>query len=290
MPEPALRLLVVEGNTRPARERHRATYGQTPAESYAATLKIFAPDAVCDIALPADEGTNLPDPAGLESYDGVVITGSALNLWKAEPESTRQVELARAVYKSGTPFFGSCWGLQVAAVAAGGSVRANPKGREVLIARDLRLTKEGSAHPLYAGKDPIFTSPCIHGDEVESLPSDATVLATNSVSDVQAAEIRHDGGTFWGIQYHPEYSLNEMTAIMHRYKPTLLAEGFFRDTASVDRWLDDLDALVADDRRRDIAWRYGIGPDILDRGRRLKEIENFIERRVKPVKAERGRA
>jgi GMP synthase (glutamine-hydrolysing) len=290
MPDAALRLLVVEGNTRPARERHRATYGLTPAESYAATLRIFAPDAICDIALPADEGTNLPDPAGLESYDGVVITGSALNLWKAEPESMRQVELARAVYRSGTPFFGSCWGLQVGAVAAGGSVRANPKGREVLIARDLRLTKEGSAHPLYAGKDPIFTSPCIHGDEVASLPSDAIVLATNAVSDVQAAEIRHEGGTFWGIQYHPEYSLNEMTAIMHRYKPTLLAEGFFRDAASVDRWLDDLDALVADSRRQDIAWRYGIGPDVLDRGRRLKEIENFIERRVKPVKAERGRA
>ena len=101
---------------------------------------------ICDIALPADEGSNLPDPSGLESYDGVVITGSALNLWKAEPESMRQVELARAVYKSGTPFFGSCWGLQVATVAAGGSVRENPKGREVLIARDVTLTA-GRARP-----------------------------------------------------------------------------------------------------------------------------------------------
>ncbi|MDT3375876.1 type 1 glutamine amidotransferase [Labrys portucalensis] len=284
-----MRLLVVEGNVRAARERHRATYGLTPSESYAAVLKSLAPDAICDIALPADEGANLPDAAGLESYDGVVITGSGLNIWKAEPESMRQVELAREVYKSGTPFFGSCWGLQVATVAAGGSVRSNPKGREVGIARDITLTAEGRDHPLYAGKAPIFTSPCVHGDEVEALPEGAIVLASNTVSDVQAVDISHDGGRFWGIQYHPEFSLNELTVIMRRYKPTLLAEGFFREERAADGWIADLEALVADVRRTDISWRYGIGPDILDARRRLREIENFIELRVKPVISERGR-
>src|ERR1043165_5079682 len=106
MPDPSLRLLVVEGNLRAARERHRATYGLTPSESYAATLKSLAPDAICDIAFPADEGASLSDATGLAEYDGVVITGSALSVWKAEPESMRQVELAHEVYKSGTPFFG----------------------------------------------------------------------------------------------------------------------------------------------------------------------------------------
>lgn len=286
-----LRFLVVEGNVRAARERHRATYGLTPSESYAAVLRKLAPEAICDIALPADEGANLPDPAGLESYDGVVITGSALNIWKDEPESRRQIELARAVYASGTPFFGSCWGLQVATVAAGGVVRQNPKGREVGIARDLTLTEAGRVHALYDGKPPVFSSPCVHGDEVETLPGDATVLATNTVSDVQAIEIRHDGGRFWGIQYHPEFSLNELAVIMRRYRPTLLAEGFFRDAAAVDAWLDDLDALVANPKgRTDIAWRLGIGPDILDEKRRLREIGNFVEHAVKPAKGARGRA
>ena len=41
-----MRLLVVEGNVRAARERHRATYGLTPSESYAAVLKSLAPDAI----------------------------------------------------------------------------------------------------------------------------------------------------------------------------------------------------------------------------------------------------
>jgi GMP synthase (glutamine-hydrolysing) len=284
-----MRLLVVEGNVRAARERHRATYGLTPSESYAAVLKRLAPDAVCDIALPADEGFNLPEAGGLGEYDGVVITGSGLNIWKAEPESMRQVELAREVYKSGTPFFGSCWGLQVATVAAGGSVRANPRGREVGIARDIALTAEGVAHPLYRGKAPVFSSPCVHGDEVETLPPNAIVLATNAVSDVQAVQIDHDGGQFWGIQYHPEFSLNELSVILRRYKPTLLSEGFFRDEIAADYYLSDLETLVADPRRTDIAWRYAIGPDVLDAGRRLKEIENFVELRVKPVMSDRGR-
>jgi len=285
-----MRLLVVEGNVRPARERHKATYGLTPAESYAAVLKSLASEAICDIALPADEGSNLPDASGLESYDGVVITGSGLSLWKAEPEAMRQVELARAVFGSRTPFFGSCWGLQVATVAAGGSVRANPKGREIGLARDLVLTELGRVHPLYEGKPAIFTSPCVHGDEVEVLPTNATVLATNAASEVQAVDIRYAGGRFWGVQYHPEFSLGELAVILRRYKPTLIAEGFFREAATVDMWLADLDALAADESRRDIAWRYGIGPDVLDPVRRLVEVRNFIDNGVRPTMSERGRA
>ena len=37
-------------------------------------------------------------------------------------------------------------------------------------------------------------------------------------------------------------------------------------------------------RRHDIAWRYGIGPDMLDRTLRLKEIANFVEQRVRPAR------
>ena len=130
----------------------------------------------------------------------------------------------------------------------------------------------------------------MHGDEVGNLPEGAIVLATNEVSGVQALDIRCDGGTFWGLQYHPEFSLEELAVILRRYKPILLEEGFFREPEAVDSWLADLDTLVADPGRHDISWRYGIGPDLLDEKRRLKEIENFVDRRVRPVKSARGRA
>ena len=116
-----------------------------------------------------------------------------------------QIELARAVLKSKTPLFGSCWGLQVITVAAGGMVRRNPKGREIGIGRRIALTPAGRGHPMYAGKATVFDAVTVHLDEVETLAPGTTVLAANALSDVQAAEIRVDGAVAWGVQYHPEY-------------------------------------------------------------------------------------
>ena len=205
-----LRFLVVEGNTRGARLAHREAYGLTPSESYAEVIQAIERDAVCDIALPADEGANLPDAAGLESYDGIVLTGSHLNIYDRTPEILRQIDLMRAVYASQTPSFGSCWGLQMAAVAADGDVRPNPLGREVGIARKLTRTEAGQAHPMLEGRPAAYDAPAIHLDAVTTLPGDCTVLAGNAVSPVQAAEIRNGGGVFWGVQYHPEFSLGEL--------------------------------------------------------------------------------
>ena len=117
-----------------------ADYGTTMGEAYAAEVAAIAPDSIADICLPADEGANLPDGAGLQSYDGIFLTGSHLHIYEIEPAVTRQIELMRAIYASGTPCFGSCWGIQIGAVAAGGTVTANPKGREVGFAR--RITPE----------------------------------------------------------------------------------------------------------------------------------------------------
>ena len=125
----ALHLLVVEGNTRADRAAYREGFGLTASESYARTLTELAPDARCDIVCPADEGANLPGASALGDYDGVFITGSALNLYDGGREITRQIELARAVFAAKVPFFGSCWGLQVATAAAGGEVIKNPVGR-----------------------------------------------------------------------------------------------------------------------------------------------------------------
>ncbi len=72
---------------------------------------------------------------------------------------TRQIELAKAVFAAGVPFFGSCWGLQVAVTAAGGEVRANPRGREFGFARRILLTEAGREHRLFAGKPAAFEAP-----------------------------------------------------------------------------------------------------------------------------------
>ncbi|ANY85010.1 hypothetical protein BB934_43115 (plasmid) [Microvirga ossetica] len=46
------------------------------------------------------------------------MTGSPLHLYQDTPETRREVDLMRAVFKAGVPSFGSCAGLQVAVAAA----------------------------------------------------------------------------------------------------------------------------------------------------------------------------
>jgi GMP synthase (glutamine-hydrolysing) len=286
----ALRFLVVEGNTRPARERHAAAYGVTPSQSYAATLQEIDRHILCDIALPADEGANLPDAAGLEAYDGIVLTGSALNIYDLGPEVGRQIELMRAAYASGTPAFGSCWGIQLGAVAAGGEVRKNPLGREVGFARNIAPSDAGRAHPMLAGRPAAYDSPAIHLDIIAVPPGDCTVLAANRMAGIQAAEIRVDGGALWGVQYHPEFSLAEMGAILDSRRPMLVSEGFCATIEEAGAFAAELKALHRDPSRQDLAWRHGLDEEVLDPVRRTAEIRNFVERRVKPEKSRRGRA
>ncbi|MBD3848938.1 type 1 glutamine amidotransferase [Bosea sp. SSUT16] len=285
-----LRLLFVEGNTREHREEHVAGYGATPAEAYAAEIAAIAPGIVSDICLPADEGANLPDAAGLESYDGIFLTGSALHIYKIEPAVTRQIELMRAIYASGTPSFGSCWGIQMGAVAAGGTVTANPNGREVGFARRIAPTEIGRGHALLAGRPAAFDAPAIHLDSVALPPHGTTILASNAISQVQAAEIKHNGGTFWGVQYHPEFPLKQVASILGRMVPLLIEEGFRKDEVTAKDWLADLETLDADPARQDLAWAHGLDREVLDAERRVTELRNFLDRRVKPHASERGRA
>lgn len=284
-----LRLLFVDGNTREQRADYVRDYGASPAEAYAAEIAAIEPRIVSDICLPADEGANLPDGAGLESYDGIFLTGSALHIYEIEPAVTRQIELMRAIYASGTPCFGSCWGIQMGSVAAGGTVAANPNGRETGFARRIAPTEAGRGHKLLAGRPAAFDAPAIHLDTVALPPHGTTILASNAVSQVQAAEIRHNGGTFWGVQYHPEFSLGMIASILGRMVPSLIAEGFRKDEAAARDWLDDMRTLDADPTRQDLAWAHGLDREVLDAGRRVTELRNFLDHRVKPHASERGR-
>ena len=86
---------------------------------------------------------------------------------------------------------------------------------------------------MYAGKLDVFNAPTVHLDEVEALAPGTTVLATNAVSDVQSAEIRTNGSVAWAVQYHPEYPLREVAAIVRRIGMRLIEEGFFADEADI---------------------------------------------------------
>ncbi len=285
----APRLLVIEGNTAEARARQVQFGGQAASEGYAQVLRELSPGVVTDICYAADPGANLPDGAGIAAYDGVAITGSSLNIYNGGREISQQVELLRTVFDTGVPVFGSCWGLQLLAVAAGGSVRRNPRGREVGFSRSIRLTAEGTGHDLFAGRAAVFQAMTVHLDEVETLPEGARLLAGNDHSPVQAAEIRAGRSVCWGVQYHPEYPFREMAAIFRRISPALVEEGFFDDAAREDAFIADLEHLEGHPDDKALTWRYGIDRSVAHKEKRTSELRNFLERLVLPERSRRGR-
>ena len=280
-----LRLLVAEGNKAADRLRIAESAGVTPGESYAAVLRRFAPDAHVEICTPADASATIPV---LDDCDGVVFTGSALNIYKQELESLRQVDFMRELFTRGAPIFGSCWGMQVAAVAAGGDVGPNSRGREVAFARKIRLTEAGRAHPMHRGRTVAFDAPAIHADEIVRLPENATVTASNDMSAVQAMEIRRGMGTFWGVQYHPEYDFHDVATTVLRYGAKLVEEGFFRSVEELEGYAADLETLQRDPKRGDIAVRCGLGEDLLDPQIRACEILNWVNHYVSASRSRRA--
>ncbi|RDV04611.1 type 1 glutamine amidotransferase [Undibacter mobilis] len=287
MPTP--RLLVIEGNN-PATMAEHVSFGGTEASrGYANLLRELLPVAEVDICYPADVTAGLPSGQSLEGYDGIAITGSGLHVYGGGDEVTRQIDLVREALKTGTPVFGSCWGLQIITTAAGGVVRKNPNGREIGFGRGIRLTEEGRKHPMYAGKMDVFNAPTVHLDEVVTLPDGAVLLASNAVSKVQAVEIRTPGSTAWGVQYHPEYPLKELAIIVRRIGTRLIGEGFFAGEADLSEFAHDLEALDLDPACKRLAWRHGISLNVLDKKRRVSEIANWLEYQVLPMRVKRGR-
>jgi GMP synthase (glutamine-hydrolysing) len=205
-----------------------------------------------------------------------VFSGSPLHILDRTPEVTRQIDFARAAFTAGLPAWGSCWGLQLAAVALGGTVRRNPRGRELGVARAITATAAGRSHPLLTTRPSVFDALCSHIDELEQLPPGADVLAQNQLCAIQALAVELPSESIF-----PEFTLLVAAGLIEMRAASLVAEGFGRDCAELVAMARDFRTLHAESERRDLAWRYGIGPEILDPVRRTAEIGNWLREAAK---------
>lgn len=278
-----MKFLIVDGYPRESRlELDTAGVG-VASEAFAGMLRQHLPAAEPVPTFPADSD-EIPTEDALGGYRGVLWTGCNLCLHSPDdPRVDRQVEIARRAFAVGVPQFGSCWAVQIAAVAAGGRVAANPRGREMFLARKIALTPEGLRHPMYAGKPPVFDGFISHLDEVVEAPAGSTLLAGNDFTGIQALEVRHGRGVFWGLQYHPEFDLRSMGRLMAARKAALLREGLYRTEEEADAHLRDIEDLAADPARTDLRWRLGVDEDVLDPTRRQVEFANWLREAVGAV-------
>jgi GMP synthase (glutamine-hydrolysing) len=283
-----LHFLIIDGYSRASRDGLEAA-GMTLAWAlYVQMLEQHLPGASDDVLLPSDPGTEMPDESGLAAYDAIIWTGCDLVINELDhPSVAAQIELAKLAYRVGTPSFGSCWGVQMAAVAAGGEVRPHPQGREMGLARKVWLTPEGAAHPMLRGKPNVFEPFISHDDQVTRLPEGATLLASNEYTRVQALEVKHQKGTFWATQYHPEYDLHEMACLIIARTEKLIRFGFYRDEKDLQQHVEKMKALHAEPGRKDLRWQLAIDDDILDDRIRQAEFANWLNELVIPSAEER---
>ncbi len=279
-----LRLSIINGY--PAKNREDLTRAGVCGadELFLRALRRLAPDARIETLMIADLETPLPDDGAIAGYDGFLWTGSNLTIYEDDSRVTRQIDFSRRLFEVGRPQFGSCWGVQMAAVAAGGEVRKNPRGRELGFGRKIRLTAEGRGHPMYEGKPEVFDGFIMHLDEVTRLPEGATLLATNDHTHVQALEVRHRKGVFWATQYHPEYELSEMARLFVARAEALIREGFFADRTALEHRVARMEALARDPQRRDLRWDLVIGDDLLVDDLRQTELRNWLDTLVIPTR------
>ena len=277
-----LNILIAEG-TPATWQAERAGFGLPSNFSlFAAAVQLHDPGIRC-MPLNIADGEALPFGITLSDVDGVMFPGSPLHIYDSTPYVTRQIEFARATFAAGVPVWGSCWGLQLATVALGGSVRRNPRGRELPIARAITVTEAGRAHPLLASRPAVFDALCSHLDEIETLPPGSQILAANEVSAIQAIAAQTPRGcVFQGTQYHPEHTLAVSAALIEMRAAELVEERFGTKPSEIVAIAADYRALDAEPTRRDLIWRYGIASEIMDPVRRTIEIGNWLRTVVVP--------
>ena len=283
----SLRLLIAESETEEARTRRQQSTGRSSGETFAATLVDVQPGCTVELVRPVEDGAPEWTSDALSAFDGIFLSGSPLHAWDDTPPVQRHKRFMDAVFQSGTPSFGSCAGLQIAAAVAGGSVRLKTGRHEAGLARRISATAAGREHPLLDGRPASWDALCIHSDEVDQLPLEATLLASNASTLVQAAEIRWRSGVFWGVQYHPELPPGEVADALRRQSESIIAQDLARSVGDVEAVATLLAELDADPGRADVQWRLGTNEQVADEERRTLEVRNFLNHLVAPTREQR---
>ncbi len=277
-----LRFLIIDGYSKKSRDALEMAGMRLAWKLYASMLNQRRSDAVYDVLLPSDPGVDMPT-RDIGSYSGIIWTGCDLCINDTENTSVRnQIEFAKQVYEVGVPSWGSCWGIQMAAVAAGGEVKPNPKGREMGIARKINLKPKALEHPMFEGKPAVFEAFISHDDIVTQTPPGAVILAGNDFTRIQALAVTHKNGTFWAVQYHPEYNLHEIARLIVAREEKLVAAGFFKGPDDLTVLVNRMEELFDNSDRKDLRWQLAIDDDVLSDEVRQCEFVNWINKLVIP--------
>jgi len=268
-----MNLLLVDGNEKDASDRYTSIGMDTQFEVYKKILKKNSKDNLnVTLIHPAVYDEYLPKGLSLDDFDSVAWTGSLLNIYNESKSITKQIDLAKELFKRNNKIFASCWGLQVLVTAAGGKVRKNPKGLEAILAKNIQLSEIGVKHPMYKNKNKIFDAFCWHYDEAEILPNNSQVLASNSKSEFQSISFNVDNSSVWAVQYHPEFNPAWMSGLMKQRKDILLENKIYENSSDFEK-----EKNIFENTSQLSKNEYNNYVDVIDETKHSLEISNWLK-------------
>jgi len=157
----------------------------------------------------ADAGESLPKHS---SHAGVIVTGSPAMVSERARWSEDTAAWLRERIDSGTPMLGVCYGHQLMAHALGGHVDYHPSGREIGTVVIERLP-QAMDDVLLASAPEQFQAHASHQQSVLELPRGAVTLARSAHDPHHAVRYAPNA---WGLQFHPEFSVEIMRGYLQR--------------------------------------------------------------------------
>lgn len=171
------------------------------------TARFFTGDI--DIIIGKEGVANLD----ISKYRRVVLTGSEASVLDEKPWIDMQMDLIRELVEKEIPLLGICFGHQLIARALGGAkcVKRMPNGEFGW--HKIQATNQSQ---IFQSISSPFYQLCTHFYEVVKLPADFKNIASSEKCDVQAMEMKNK--PVWGIQFHPEISMNSGKAFLFYIK------------------------------------------------------------------------
>ena len=254
------RILIVEGNIREENESFSAGGIKTHTESLKDSISYFTNELEIDVANPSSD-TNISEIVkDLNKYDGLIWGGSSLNIYNDTIEIRRQLDFMKECQNKIKNVLAICWGMQVAVTVAGGEVKKCLKGTHRGIAHNIEINENGLKHPIYKNKNKKFNTPAFNFDEVATIPSNSTLLASNKINKVMGLNFKVGASDIWGIQYHPEITYNKMVSLIHFRKDRLIEKKAFKDEKEISEHVK----MIEDENK------------ITDKNLRMRELENWL--------------
>lgn len=162
-------------------------------------------------------------PDDLQGYDGIFLSGSPHGAYEDIPFIHREHALIKEAAALGIPMLGICFGSQILASALCGKDQVFRRETCEIGNKWLQATPAAANDSIAAGILPEVYMFVWHNDEVRATHPDMTILA---VSDQCPNQIwRYKDRPIWGIQGHPEITLQQAPQWFEQNRTTMERDG-----------------------------------------------------------------